>query len=74
MEKLKLCPLGSHWIILQELELIMCPVIIDGFGICYLFVCVCVVPLSQPSDRDLNYPRWDIHRFVIFRIDSVTDI
>ena len=33
------------------------PVIINGFGSCYMLnVCVCVVPLSQPSSRDLVYP------------------
>ena len=31
---------------------IMWPVIINGFGACYMLnVCVCVVPLSQPSSR-----------------------
>ena len=31
-------------------------VIVNGFGICYMLnVCVCVVPLSQPSSRDLIY-------------------
>ena len=37
---------------LQELELITWPVIINGFGICYMLnVCVCS-PSSQPSSRD----------------------
>ena len=29
---------------------------------CYILnVCVCVVSLSQPSSRDLDYPLWDVH-------------
>ena len=32
--------------------------IINGFGICYLFVLVFL--LSQPSNRDLDYPLWDV--------------
>ena len=35
------------------------PMIINGFGICYVKG-VCVVPLSQPSSRDLVYPLWDV--------------
>ena len=36
-------------IILQELELITWPVIINGFGICYMFACV--VPSSHARAR-----------------------
>ena len=52
--------MGDHkgLIFSQELQLITWPVIINGFGICYLLcsMFVCVVPLSQPCSRDLVYP------------------
>ena len=42
-------------------KLIMWPVIINGFGICYVKCFVCVVLVPQPSSRDLDYPLWDVH-------------
>ena len=50
--------------ILQKLELIMWPLIINGFGtsvcvcVCVCVCCVyvvCVIPLSLSSCRDINY-------------------
>ena len=31
-----------------------------------MFVCVCVVPLSLPCSRDLDYPLWDCFYLFIF--------
>ena len=50
--------MGDHkgQIFSQELQLTTWPVIINGFGICYMFnVCVCCTRHVKPSSRDLVY-------------------